>query len=212
MYLPTILLLLSATAPLTTSHPTLLIPRQSRTTRNDLQNGSACKPFTLIFARGTTEVGNLGTVVGPPLISALGRVLPGGANSLAIQGVNYPANVAGFAVGGDRAGSRDMAALVSGVCEGSKIILAGYSQGAQLVHNAISQLPQAAANKIAAVVMFGDPKNGNALGKGADAKSKTFCNAGDLICRGQAVILAPHLTYGSDTGDAARFVAGLSGR
>ncbi|KAF3128747.1 hypothetical protein TWF594_011498 [Orbilia oligospora] len=175
MYLPTILLLLSAIAPLTTSHPTLLVPRQSRTTRNDLQNGSACKPFTLIFARGTTEVGNLGTVVGPPLISALGRVLPGGANALAVQGVNYPANVAGFAVGGDRAGSRDMAAL-------------------------------AAANKIAAVVMFGDPKNGDALGKGADAKSKTFCNAGDLICRGQAVILAPHLTYGSDTGDAARYL------
>ncbi|KAF3082709.1 hypothetical protein TWF706_001593 [Orbilia oligospora] len=192
MYLPTILLLLSAIAPLTTSHPTLLVPRQSRTTRNDLQNGSACKPFTLIFARGTTEVGNLGTVVGPPLISALGRVLPGGANALAVQGVNYPANVAGFAVGGDRAGSRDMAAL------------------AHLLY--LFKLPQAAANKIAAVVMFGDPKNGDALGKGADAKSKTFCNAGDLICRGQAVILAPHLTYGSDTGDAARFVAGLSGR
>ncbi|KAK6527351.1 hypothetical protein TWF281_010531 [Arthrobotrys megalospora] len=193
---------------LTTALPTSLITRQSRNVRNDLQNGD-CKPFTLIFARGTTEAGNLGAVVGPPLISALGRVLPGGAGALAVQGVNYPANVAGFAAGGDRAGSRDMANFVSGACEGTQVILAGYSQGAQLVHNAISQLPQAAANKIAAVVMFGDPKNGDQLGKGADAKARTFCNRGDLICRGQAVILAAHLTYGSDTGAAASFVAGL---
>ncbi|KAK6332941.1 hypothetical protein TWF718_010769 [Orbilia javanica] len=211
MYLPAFLLLVSTLTPLANSLPTLLLPRQSRTTRNDLQN-AACKPFTLIFARGTTETGNLGTVVGPPLISALGRVLPGGSNALAVQGVNYPANVAGFAVGGDRAGSREMAGFVSGVCGESKVILAGYSQGAQLVHNAISQLPQAAANKIAAVVMFGDPKNGTPLGKGVDAKAKTFCNTGDLICRGQAVILAPHLTYGSDTRDAASFVAGVVGR
>lgn len=81
-----------------------------------------------------------------------------------------------------------------------------------MVHNAISQLPQAATDKVAAVVMFGDPKNGVALGKGVDAKAKTFCNAGDLICRGQAVILAAHLTYGSDAEDAARFVAEVVGR
>ncbi|EPS41738.1 hypothetical protein H072_4336 [Dactylellina haptotyla CBS 200.50] len=186
--------------------PTELLPRQSSSTRNDLQNG-ACKPFSLIFARGTTEGGNLGSVVGPPLVTTLGKVLPGGTNALAVQGVNYPANVAGFSAGGDAAGSRDMAALAAGACSTTKIILAGYSQGAQLVHNAIALMSQATANKIGAVVMFGDPDNGDALGKGLDAKSKTFCNSGDLICRGQSIILFPHLTYGSDASAAASFVA-----
>ena len=41
--------------------------RQGASTRNDLING-VCKKVTVIFARGTTEPGNLGTVVGPPLV------------------------------------------------------------------------------------------------------------------------------------------------
>ena len=36
-------------------------------TRNDLVNG-ICRAVTVIFARGTTESGNVGTLVGPPLV------------------------------------------------------------------------------------------------------------------------------------------------
>jgi hypothetical protein len=50
-----------------------------------------CSDVTLIFARGTTEVGNMGTCVGPELAEALRDEIP----SLSVQGVDYPANTAG---------------------------------------------------------------------------------------------------------------------
>jgi cutinase len=57
-------------------------------------------------------------------------------------------------------------------------------------------------------VIFGDPNNGKPVGKVAAADTKVVCHAGDLICAGTAVILAPHLTYGIDGADAAAFVVG----
>ena len=76
-------------------------------TRNDILNG-ICKPFTLIFARGTTEDPNLGNIVGPPFVLALQLAL--GAENVAIQGVNnYPANVVEYCEGGSLSGSQDMA-------------------------------------------------------------------------------------------------------
>jgi hypothetical protein len=69
-------------------------------TRNDIVNG-ICKPFTLIFARGTTEQGNIGSIVGPPFVLALQKVF--GANNVAVQGVNnYPADTTDYCTGGER--------------------------------------------------------------------------------------------------------------
>jgi len=74
-------------------------------TQNGLENGG-CKAVTVVFARGTTEGGNVGRVAGPPFFQALSKQV--GAGNLAVQGVDYPANVAGFLAGGDAAGSRTM--------------------------------------------------------------------------------------------------------
>jgi cutinase len=57
-------------------------------------------------------------------------------------------------------------------------------------------------------VIFGDPDNGDAVGKVTAADTKVICHTGDLICAGQSIILAPHLTYGRDANDAAQFVVG----
>jgi cutinase len=57
-------------------------------------------------------------------------------------------------------------------------------------------------------IIFGDPNNGDAVGKVSAANTKVICHTGDLICAGQAVILAPHLTYGVNAGEAAKFVVG----
>jgi cutinase len=77
-------------------------------TRNDITSGLPCKNFTLIFARGTFENGNIGGLVGPPFVTALVSML--GSSRVAVQGVNnYPANVAGFLAGGSTTGSADMA-------------------------------------------------------------------------------------------------------
>lgn len=66
----------------------------------------ACAPMMLIFARGTTETGTMGTVAGPPLVAALGKAV--GASNVATQGVPYPADIPGFLAGGDAGGSKMM--------------------------------------------------------------------------------------------------------
>jgi len=42
-------------------------------------------------------------------------------------------------------------------CPDTKVVMSGYSQGGQLVHNAAKLLPPAVASKVAAAVIFGDP-------------------------------------------------------
>jgi cutinase len=101
MFLPSILLLLA-------SH-SLASPIQPRQTfSGDTDNGLSgpCKAYTVIFARGTTETGNVGTVAGPPFFQALASRV--GAGNLAVQGVSYPADIPGFLAGGDAAGSKTM--------------------------------------------------------------------------------------------------------
>jgi cutinase len=42
-------------------------------------------------------------------------------------------------------------------CPSSKVVMSGYSQGGQLVHNAAVLLPAAVTGNVAAAVIFGDP-------------------------------------------------------
>jgi len=97
-------------------------------TQNDVTNGGGCKAMTILFARGTTELGNMGSVAGPPFVSAVGAMM--GAGNVAVQGIAYPATVPGFLVGGDAAGSKLMATMVGQVraqCPDTALVLAGYS-------------------------------------------------------------------------------------
>lgn len=100
--------------------------RQSSSTRNDLVNG-ACAEVTVIFARGTTEAGNVGSITGPPFFTALDNELSD--LQVAVQGVNYPADIAGFLAGGSKDGAATMAGLVRTArskCPNTKIVLSGY--------------------------------------------------------------------------------------
>ena len=109
---------------LTTSTP--VAPRQFSTSANDLKSGD-CAPVTVIFARGTTEPGNIGTIVGPPLERAMQAAL--GNGNVAFQGVDYPANVAGFLGGGDPNGAKTMAALAQQAvtdCANTQLVMSGY--------------------------------------------------------------------------------------
>lgn len=73
---------LAAPAPV----PVQLNTRQSSSTRNELSG--ACKDVTVIYARGTTESGNVGSIAGPPFFTALAAEI--GSSRLAVQGVDYP--------------------------------------------------------------------------------------------------------------------------
>ncbi|KAG7094509.1 hypothetical protein E1B28_005340 [Marasmius oreades] len=185
----------------TSSAPTsMVISRQT--------GGAQCADVMVFFARGTTEPAPIGTVVGPPLKAALKSAL--GQKSMSFMGVDYPADIPGFLQGGSPEGSRTMAkdlTNAANACPKAALVTVGYSQGAQLVHNSAQQLSPDVQSRVAAALAFGDPLNGQPVtGVSAD-QTKVICHFGDNICAGGNLVLAPHLTYGRDTRDAAKFVA-----
>ena len=138
--------------------PKLTKRQYNGNTYNQLTDGTPCREITLIFARGTTQEGNVGAAgtEGPVFFNALASRL-GGTSRLAIQGVTYPANVAGFLSGGDAAGSTTMFNLINQAasrCPSTKIVVSGYSQGAQLVHTATQRLTSANAARVTAGKFF----------------------------------------------------------
>lgn len=97
------------------------------TTQNGLTDSTGCKAMIVIFARGTTEQGNVGTLSGPPFFAALAQSV--GIENLAVQGVDYPADIPGFLAGGDANGSKTMAQLVTQAmtqCPNTKVVMSGY--------------------------------------------------------------------------------------
>jgi hypothetical protein len=57
---------------------------------NGITDKNCCTDLTVIFARGTGETGNVGTVSGPPMFKSLRTKL--GAERVTVQGVDYPAS------------------------------------------------------------------------------------------------------------------------
>ncbi|KAG5643736.1 hypothetical protein DXG03_009727 [Asterophora parasitica] len=156
----------------------------------------ACSSVTVYFARGTSEPGLIGNRVGPQFQDALRSAL--GSKSLEFVGIDYPATVAGFLAGGDAGGATTMANSVTAKansCPSTKIVISGYSQGAQVAHLAAGKLTAAIQNRVNAAVVFGDPKNGQAFAGVISGRSKTFCHAGDFICTGGVLVTAAHTNY-----------------
>lgn len=96
-------------------------------------------------------------------------------------------------------------------CPNSKVVLSGYSQGAMVVHNALSS-QDLDGSKIAAVVAFGDPLNGQKF-EGVDAaKTKEFCGSSDFLCSsGGSTGSGSHLDYTGDADAAAKFIVQATG-
>lgn len=179
-----------------------------QTTYNELDDGAACTQYTVIFARGTTEPGNVGIVAGPPFFLALDSLV--GSDALTIQGVNnYAASVYGYLEGGDPDGSANMASQIEQAynqCPDTQLVAAGYSQGGQIVHNAANLLPTNVANWISSVVIFGDPDSSMPVTGVNPSNVDIICHPTDDICLNGDFILPSHLTYALNALDAANFV------
>lgn len=96
----------------------------------ELAERQACSDVFVYFARGTTEVPTLGTVVGPGFLASLNTKLQARGQSLTFTGINYPATVAGYLAGGDEGGANTMASSVTSTasrCPNAKIVISGYS-------------------------------------------------------------------------------------
>ncbi|KAH6659138.1 carbohydrate esterase family 5 protein [Truncatella angustata] len=180
------------------------------TSENDLVSGK-CGDVVIVFARGTNEPGNVGSLVGPPFFDAVRAKLGAKGKTLAVQGVDdYEADITGFLQGGDAKGSQRMADLVAQAqkqCPSSNVVMSGYSQGGQVVHKAASLLSASAMNGVRSIVVFGDPDRGYAI-QGAPVNNVLIvCHEGDNICDAGDFIYLPHLTYLLDADTAASFVS-----
>lgn len=180
--------------------------------RNELTTvaGVGCKPITVIFARGTIELGNVGELVGPPFFNDLDDLI--GADNIAVQGVDYPATIEGYLAGGDPGGALTTADLLNQAasnCPDTQIVLSGYSQGAMEVHLGEAMVAAEVAAQIAAVVVFGDPFKGRPFPNVDSSKVMTYCFSEDLICDDLPIVDTYHLSYVVDTPAAAIFVQGL---
>lgn len=91
---------------------------------------ATCADMTVVFARGTTETGALGTLVGPPFQSAIQSAI--GSASLNMMGAPapaYAADIPGFLAGGSASGSAAMASMVQSAmaaCPTTKMVISGY--------------------------------------------------------------------------------------
>lgn len=75
--------------------------------QTDITANKPCADMTLIFARGTTEPGNMGTLVGPQLVDEIKKAMPAG-RTLNVQGVDYGATIQGYLGGGGADGTASM--------------------------------------------------------------------------------------------------------
>lgn len=113
--------------------PTTNTKRQlsaTSSTDNELSSGS-CRTITFIFARGSTETGNMGTTVGPPTCSGLKKQY--GDDAVACQGVGggYTADIGSNVMpdGTSQAGLEEgtkMLKLANSKCPDSKVVAGGY--------------------------------------------------------------------------------------
>ncbi|KUI61801.1 Cutinase [Cytospora mali] len=177
---------------------------------DQLVDGTACRAVTVIYARGTGQQGNIGepTDVGPLFLDDLAALV--GSGNLAAQGVNYSADVSGFELGGDPAGSAlmaELATLAYTQCPDTQLVLSGYSQGGQLVHNAANQISSDVTDFVAAVLIFGDPDDGESVGDIPSDKVHVICHTLDGICLHTGIITLAHLDYQEDAPAAAQWVA-----
>ncbi|OTB09853.1 carbohydrate esterase family 5 protein [Daldinia sp. EC12] len=182
------------------------------TTENEFLEGG-CRDVIFIFARGSTQDGNIGDDPGPQTIDQLKAVL--GADAVAAQGVDYPALlIDNLRKGGcDPEDADNMRALITQAatqCPSSKLVVSGYSQGAALVHRSIESASAAVKNRIYAAVTYGDTQKEQDGGKipNFDAsKTLILCHDGDKVCEGTLIVTDAHHEYHDLAPEAVDFIA-----
>ena len=186
-----------------------LVPRAS----------AACPDVEVVFARGTDEPPGVGRG-GQAFISSLRQHT---RKSVGAYGVNYPASKDFLAATNGANDASNQVQQMAGNCPNTKVVLGGYSQGAAVIDIVTAAplpglgfhqpLPDAAADHVAAVALFGNPSARagglmSVLTPNFDGKTIDLCNTGDPICSNGNQWNA-HLGYVPGlTNQAAGFVAG----
>ncbi|SPO03261.1 uncharacterized protein DNG_05943 [Cephalotrichum gorgonifer] len=206
-------IVLSAFYVLVSSAPTHLKARQAWTGTSSRElTLYGCRPVIFIYARETIAPGNLGFWVGPEISNRLKLYF--GVENVATEGVDYLGLIdTNFSLGGASPVAIGlMQALITKAvvqCPTSKVIAAGYSQGAAIAHRAVQYLDQAIKDRITAVVTFGDTQTlqdgGRIIGYPID-KTLIICNVGDVICTGTLWVFPVHFDYTKRVPEAVHWI------
>jgi len=195
--------------------PTDVTKRQA--TLNEVKTGP-CKKVVLIFARASTEPGNMGMSMGPTVCKGLKKNFD---NQVACQGVGgaYSAGLAENAMPagtspGAIAEATKMFTEASSKCPQAVLVAGGYSQGTAVMMNSVSKLPSDVKSKLAGVVLFGYTKNGQQKGGIPDfpkEKIHVYCSSSDGVCGGALLVTPGHFSYMGD-GSGPKSIAFLTER
>lgn len=184
-------------------------------------SAAPCSDVDVSFARGTGELPGLG-ITGTPFVNSLKSQLSD--RSVSTYAVDYAADFTQASAG---PGSRDLVAHLNSVaasCPSTTFVIAGYSQGATVVTNALglrtpssftgAVIPAAIADRVEAVVVFGNPLGlrGSKIETASATygpRTRSFCNFGDPVCQIGGFNAFAHLQYGTNgsTTQGAQFAA-----
>jgi len=136
-----------------------------------------CAELEVIVARGTSEPGDFGVIVGDPLVARVKRDLPG----VNVRGypVQYTASMLAAATGITDVGKR--LTQQANECPNEKFALAGYSQGGMVVQGALGSIPANLRDKVVAVVLYG-AGDGSSVNAAFKTKTIANCAPGDFAC------------------------------
>lgn len=165
-----------------------------------------CAPVTAILVPGTGETNATANPAQPVgLLATLGNGLTGRyGGDVDVRYLAYPAAAAPYA-SSESAGVQALSAMLGGLCSGTQVVLAGYSQGADVAGDVTSAIGGGsgaiAASQVAAVALIADPRRDAAtpqLGGSTDGQGvagprtagfgsltdrvRTVCASGDLYC------------------------------
>lgn len=186
--------------------------------------GAACPDIAVVFARGTGDPPGVG-FVGKSFVNRLHWKTLG--KSMSVYPVDYPANWNfGASASAGAVNANGQVQYLAAACPATKIVLGGMSQGAAVIDLiTIGQriiwffrpapLPDAIADHIAAVAVFGNPsRDHRQLGPLTEISPQygnrtiDLCASGDPFCStGQNLLAHWSYTWNGMTDKAATYVA-----
>ncbi|GIG87930.1 cutinase family protein [Plantactinospora endophytica] len=197
---------------------------------------NTCPQVEIIGARGSLQPPGLGINL-TPLAQQITQQSPQTVRTTAL---NYPATLFNYA-GSVRQGVTELQRVMAATaakCADTRFVLTGYSQGANVIGDALvggglggsSALTADLAARISSVLLFGDPtftagesfnvtdgrasgilpRRAGQLNAFAD-RIQSYCNANDQFCQNGSSSLAAHLDYRSYLGQATEFAVDRAG-